>query len=76
MSTRQNQHGYNVTELIDITDEWVWGSERWSNINALSFFEGSPAHFFGDIAAGGTGDADGRGGHYNGARALPVRAGN
>jgi len=56
------------TKLIDIADEWVWGSEGWLNINGFSFFRGSPA--VGGYTA-----------HYwstrrIGARALPVRSGN
>jgi len=65
----ENQHGYHVTKLIDITDEWVWGTEGWSNLNEFSFLKGSPA----------VGDGSGAGSSYGiryGARALPVRAGN
>lgn len=65
----ENEHGYHVTKLVDISDEWVWGSEGWGNIWAFDFSQGSPAdHDLNNI------------GHYgfsrNGARALPVRGGN
>ena len=65
----KNQHDYHVTKLIDITDEWVWDSDGWGNIDGFSFLEGSRA--VGDDEHSMYWTAP-----HPSARVLPARAGN
>jgi len=36
----KNRHGYKVTVLIEITDEWIWASGFWGGNEAFSFLQG------------------------------------
>jgi tetratricopeptide (TPR) repeat protein len=62
----ENEHGYHVNKLIDITGECIWASEGWGNVQIFDFNLGSLAVL----------GADGRGWVIDDfciARALPVR---
>ena len=68
---KKNRHGYHVTNLIDITGEWVFYSRGWGNIDAFNFYDDSNANSFrfGNgywIYQSNSGSE----------RALPVRSGN
>jgi uncharacterized caspase-like protein len=66
----ENKHGYHVTRLIDITGEWVWGSEGWGGEYVVyDFTRGSPA-------AGDHLDNVSWSNYNLSARVLPVRGGN
>ena len=43
----QNEHGFHVTRLIDISGEWVWCSEGPESVTSFNFKDGSrPLAFF------------------------------
>jgi len=66
----ENLFGYNVTKLIHIGDEWIWGSAGWwGGLTPFSFSEGSSP-------IGGTRGDNFWLRHPRNIRALPVRGGN
>jgi len=68
----ENEHGYHLTKLIDLGDEWVWGLDTRNLATRFGFMEGSTAVAFFDGPGSGAW-YEAKGAEGNMARPLPVR---